>query len=560
MTEWFGKRKNKLVFALSANIVVFLYYLLVYYPSFETNDDSGIMALASGLRGVRDAHLIYQNYILGSICKNLYMAKSGFSWYVLVQYVVVFLSLTATAYGLMIILDNPSYLGLIMLVLMVYGYEAYIRIQSTKVVGIAAASGLFLMFLAFSRDRISWGLFLTGFFISWIGSMYRMMQFLCIGAVFTALGFYWLLKLNEIDKKRRTKYILAVICSVFIFLLTIFGTWKYDRMQYSSDSWSYYLRFDKLRSELMDFGIPDFEEHEQEYLSLGLDKTAVKLLSKWTFQDAEKFNADVLQGIADMKKDEHPAINKQFFVSFAKKMAKGLSKELIFLCFCIISLWCLISGGHGWKERAAVLFTALILLSIYGYLYYQGRFLIHRVDVGIWYAATLIMFFLMRPVDHKINAAVITTVFALSLVFTQIHWRGNWRLNSGEIIDKQAVEREILDEIHGDQSHLYLSKIGTLSFKKAYAPLNQYDLGAGDNIYPLGGWMAQTETCRVVLDKYGVSNPFCFRDMIDNEKVYLVDNDIDLTLAYIQRWYEKKARAVKVKKMGRYNIYRIVSR
>ena len=46
--------------------------------------------------------------------------------------------------------------------------------------------------------------------------------------------------------------------------------------------------------------------------------------------------------------------------------------------------------------------------------------------------------------------------------------------------------------------------------------------------------------------------------MIGNDKIYLADDNIDLTLKYIQEYYESNAQAVFVKTVGNVNLYQII--
>lgn len=46
--------------------------------------------------------------------------------------------------------------------------------------------------------------------------------------------------------------------------------------------------------------------------------------------------------------------------------------------------------------------------------------------------------------------------------------------------------------------------------------------------------------------------------MIGNDKIYLADDNIDLTLKYIQEYYEPNAQAVFVKTVGNVNLYQII--
>ena len=75
------------------------------------------------------------------------------------------------------------------------------------------------------------------------------------------------------------------------------------------------------------------------------------------------------------------------------------------------------------------------------------------------------------------------------------------------------------------------------------------------NFYPLGGWTAPTPLYQESLEKYGVTNPF--RDIIGNEKIYLIDNSIDSTVEYLQKHYDKNVKAVFVTQLGKYKVYKI---
>ena len=64
-------KKQKLAAALGMNILAMLLLVLIMRPSFETNDDIVFAELGSGLRGVKDAHLVFQNYLLGIVYRIL---------------------------------------------------------------------------------------------------------------------------------------------------------------------------------------------------------------------------------------------------------------------------------------------------------------------------------------------------------------------------------------------------------------------------------------------------------------------------------------------------------
>lgn len=45
--------------------------------------------------------------------------------------------------------------------------------------------------------------------------------------------------------------------------------------------------------------------------------------------------------------------------------------------------------------------------------------------------------------------------------------------------------------------------------------------------------------------------------MVNNENIYLVDDNIDLTLKYIRQYYAENAQAVFVKTIGNVDVYQI---
>lgn len=57
------------------------------------------------------------------------------------------------------------------------------------------------------------------------------------------------------------------------------------------------------------------------------------------------------------------------------------------------------------------------------------------------------------------------------------------------------------------------------------------------------------------MQEHGITNPY--KDMIGNKKVYLIDDNIQLTLDYIRQNYDQNAEAVFVKTLGNVDLYQI---
>ena len=108
--------------ALAANLLALFAMVLVMRPSFETNDDIVFAELGSGLRGVKDAHLVFQNYGLGVIYRFLYAVTGRLPWYTIFQYVILLVAFTAVTYVLINRLEGISGLCLSLILVCGFGY------------------------------------------------------------------------------------------------------------------------------------------------------------------------------------------------------------------------------------------------------------------------------------------------------------------------------------------------------------------------------------------------------------------------------------------------------
>lgn len=559
MASWYEKSRNRLLLALLINLTILVIYLNIFYPAFETSDDNAIMNMACGVYGSCDPHLIYQNIILGWIYVHLYQLNHAVPWYSLIQYLLLFISLTAATYCLMEYLEHLSFLPLILVILVFFCYEVYIKCQYTKTAGVAAAAGLLLIFYALVQKKTDKRFLISGILLTWSGSLYRIGEVLGIAAIFTIPAVYLLLNLKGRRREEILRLLRTYVLTAGLLLLLIFASSAFDRSFYKSDSWSYYLEFNETRTELVDYGIPLYKKHPEEFEAIGLDKSAVMLLRRLTFQDAERFNTDVFKKIIAIKGRHRPQINKAFMKRFIKRFYKGLIKKEIFWCFILLLVCCLIGSRFTMSKWITALYAAAILCGLYFFLFYRGRFMVHRVDVGIWFSASLILLWVFKPEKVKALRPLGIILLLAVIVWTQYQWSPRQR---GNMVKKEAVmreEREALETVHTDQDHLYLKKVGKVTIAKSYGIFDQAPFGIGDNAYSLGGWVSQTETVRQVLNKYNVHNPLCFRDMIDNNQVYLIDSDPELMVTYLKHWYAPDVRAEKVKQIGRYEIYRLTT-
>lgn len=544
--------RRKLWYAILENAGLLLLLLLIFTPAYETNDDMGMALLVNGAKGVYDPHLVFSHYFLGVVLSVLYRLTDRIPWYPLLQYLTLFASFTAVTY----VCNRKTADWLQRLLWMaVFAYEGYINLQFTKTAGIASAAGIFLIFHAIEGESVQKKALIFGVIIACVGSMYRKNQFFAEGFLMTGIGIYQLLLLGK-EKGKRLKKLLLYIGTFFVLLVCVTGLRKIDQTVYeTNEEWQEYRVYNKLRGKLYDYGFPSYQNKKKLYRKYGINKAAYNLYRSWAHMDPEYFTIDLMEALYE--KQPKKTVNLEFFQEYLTVFPVSFLK--IPVCcsvFLPFGLW-LLFGKKKWQQAAAVIYELLAVMLIYLYLYYRGRYLLNRVDVGLWFAVVLLLFWYDWQIQKKAAKRFCVGIVFLMLLWYQKNWQQCYRWNQEEKLTQQSAERAVIETIAADQEHLYLTKPTIVSFAKAYGVFDYIPFGIAKNIYSLGGWSSATPVYSKVLEQFEIQNPF--RDMIGNEKVYLIDHKLELTMDYIQSYYDENARAVCVFTYAPYQVYQILS-
>lgn len=545
---------SSLNLAFLSNLAAMLLMVLIMRPGFETNDDIVFAELGSGLRGVKDAHLVFQNYGLGLLYRLLYQITGRLPWYTIVQYAVLLFAFTAVTYVLLNRLEGYSGLYLSALLVLGFGYEGYIHLQFTKTGGIATAAGVFLLLYGLSREKIYTGEVLAAVLLGIVGFMYRSDQFLASGGLMAGAGLFYLLDLKNRFAGKLWKRIGILAVALAVLCGAVFAVNRWDWHMYQTTEWQEYQEFNQLRSQLLDYGFPDYDSNRDLYEELGISREALQLYQNWNFNDTEKFTTDVMRRLTEQK-TSRPLTGKTV-TGFLKRFPGDLLKLPMFYFFLGFFLLWLIFGKKDKKSLFSAILELILLAAVYFYLYYQGRYMVNRVDVGLWFSGCLSVLWILsaerlRWLEGRKGILLATA----GVLFCQILWYSDWRINTSTIPEARIAQRAVLETIGTDKEHIYLAKSGTLSEIVCYGPFDRMPETLLDNVYWFGGWECRTPEYTRAMVEDGIRNPY--RDVINNNRIYLADDDIDLTLKYIQEYYEPSAQAVFVKTVGNVNLYQI---
>lgn len=547
------QKYRKISVALISNLLILGAMVAFMRPSFETNDDIVFAELGSGLRGVKDAHLVFQNYGLGMIYRLLYGVTGRLPWYTIVQYMILFAAFTVVTYVLISRLGEISGLCLFVILACGFGYEGYIHLQFTKTAGIAAAAAVFLLLYLLEQEKYSWWGIAGGILLAVIAYMYREDQFWASCGLMAGAGLLFLFDLRKYRNKKLRRLGICVL-TFGVLLLSVFGVDRWDSSKYRSAEWEEYQEFNQLRSELLDYGFPDYDSNQEIYEELGISREAYELYKSWNFNDTEKFDTEVMKKLVDLKQKRPLTIRT--VTAFLRRFPSDLLRMPMFYFFAVFAVLWLLCGKKDVCSVISVLAECLLLVVVYFYPYYQGRYMVNRVDVGLWFSACLVMLWIFSSGEVRhMNTKVSVLLCMICVVLGQFMMYKDWRLATSSIPEARVSQRAVLETIGTDKEHTYLAKSGMLSEIVCYGPFDRMPENLLDNVYWFGGWECRTPGYTRAMEVHGIINPY--RDVVNNENIYLVDDNIDLTLKYIRQYYAENAQAVFVKTIGNVDVYQI---
>ena len=557
LKQWLHRQTSTVWFACVFNLTVLVLMLLILRPGYETNDDISISMIANGAWGVRDMHVICQNYLLGKLYNLFYTVGHGMiPWYAVLQYTFVFSALTTVTCVLFRRLKGEQAFLVNGILLLYFGYECYIRMQYTKTAGIMLGAGVFLLFYEMEKEKISWKAVVWGILLAVTGSLYRFEETAVCCVLIAGIGLNFLLNLRQWGEQKRKR--LLTLLGVFgLTGILMVGCELMDQRLYASDpDWDAFMQYNEYRSNLTDYSIPAFADFEEEYKEMGISKTAYKIFrTGLNFYDPDVYSLDTLKKMDELRPRNN--LSRALAENFLKEFPVGYIKIPVFLGFLTLAFLWLFWKKDQKKVWLVAGYEILAMGMIDFYLYYQGRYLENRVEVGMWFAISLVVIWLYDQKKIQVSRQLVWLMLGCVLIANQGSWKSRWKVLSEQDARDQAYLKESFEgAVSVDPDGLYLAKLGTISYN-SFGIFSAVPEGTFENVVWYGGWEMGNPLWKKKLAEYNITNPY--RDLIDQEHVYIVDNKIDLTLKYIKEYYQENVEAELVKESGNVKVYQIKS-
>ena len=552
MKQKLSKNQQILGWVFLWNTLICLYSILFLNPVSSSNDDFWLSAIAGNGFGSHSEFLIYVSTLLGYILKFFYHFIPSINWYALFLYVFLLISVVTIEY-IATIKFNLSVILLSLFFSIGFSHYFYVVFQYTKVASLLTLTGFLIIFYWIDTKadapKILLKKYIFAFLFLFTGSLVRLQPFFMI----CLFGFgLWIVKLIfSIQEKKWLKFLKYYIIPFLLIFSIILGYSYFEEniWDVSTEEKTYFKEYNEIRTKLVDYEIPSYEEHTEEYQSLNLSANDVENLKRWCFADDEKFSFQVLQQVAAMNPDNYFTLK-----TFLKYIRDNIITHTIFKIFMLLTFICILFAKR--KKFSNLLFPHGIFFFVLLYLNYIGR-ITEWVLNSLWIVyLILVMFAFCECFSHIFlsqKAARKSLLFCLcgSIIF-----------NSDLLIARPLTEQLI----HGNLYHCMngisntknityfcdMTSVYTLS--KEYKILEQTPENFFSNIFFCGAWFSHSPQENLTKEKAGIDN--LYKDLLTKEDYVVLDSEsIDQKLVYFIENYSVSAKYSKIQDYYGYPIY-----
>lgn len=545
--------------ALLLNAVFLALTVVIVRVGFESNDDPTLSAFVDGQMADSTAYIPYINIVLGAALKGIYTVFGReVAWHTFCQYVLLFLGFTALSFTLCERLGALPGAAVTAVILLFFGVDVYCIINYTKTAAVCTVGGMALLLYSFEREgrhRLARGF---GIALSVMGFLLRDMEFLPCFALMVVLCLRpaWDILAGRSGAGEKLRRLGKLALPYALVLVLCAGFYAVNEWAWSKAPWSAYHAFDKVRVAYSDYGRPAYEMMPEAYDALGLSEADVRLLYDSNYFDPEVFSAGTMQAIADARDALFPRPSPGECVGkLLDQVLPGFFVNLHIYGFLLILVLWLAAGEHSLRDWLCLAGEGAVFCAAYLYLIWRGRYLVDRVDLGLLLCAAAVSALMLNAVKLR-REKLLTALVLLLAVGTSHYLMRDW-YRSAPAEDKSGI-RAAYERLLQDEDHVYLAKTDAVT-DGLWSPFEPYRRGYWDRVVLLGGFDCLHPAIMKNLARFGVENPF--RDCVGNDGVYLIEDDIDLTLQYLHEHYDPDAAAELVQPLSAetgLDIYRIL--
>ena len=534
--NYLSKPYNIFLLSLIINIILFALFFCFISPHFQTNDDSAMMDIASGVRtGQPSEYLIFINVIVGKLLVFLYSTFANINWYPILFYFIHFISTTVILYCFLIKNKNIFSISIYLLIFSFLELYLLTNLQFTTTAFIAGVSSIILFFTFLNiKGKVLYFAIAGSVILIITSGLTRKNVFYLVIGLSTAI---FLFKFLE---KKSWKIPVFLIISIILFSLCN----QFNDNYYNKDpNWAAYREYNSIRGKIHDNPHLTYSNITQKiYNDVGWSSNDVYMFRSWFFSDLELYSKEKLEYVISNVKIEGGI--KNISATIKKSFTYLDLKARWFAGFFLILVILVVDK----KKNKYILsvFLAASLITIY--LSYFVR-LPGRVFFPIIFFINIITaFFLCESLttlntsSHKIlnNIILKITILIICIALSTsvfISTSNSSRIN----IVKQAEFEEIVKRI-SDEDKIYVSWGATGLSNKIIFFYNPYYKTRFNKVSL--GWNTHSPHYYKILNYYSIEN--IYEDIVERTDIFVVcmNNEVEMFREFMLEHYNRQVSAI----------------
>lgn len=404
-----SKKKSSIGFSVGNNVVVLAVFLLTSYPMYTNDLDVMMQAALYGVgNGVQTAHILFSNILIGGFLKLLCAAVPSVAWYTVLQYVVVFLSLTQI--GVIFLSKKMNKSGLIIynILIIFLGYECYMRPSYLKTAALLAASGMYLLWDALKKDKCHFIRLLVVIVELVVASMICWRATL-ISAVFAVFGMLLFTVIQDIALLGKIRFWVQLMVVLIVTTASGLLFKNYDDSQYTDEQYKLAAEYRNSIERIAGF---EYIDYTKELASeVGLEKEAhFHCLMNGLYISKDNKALDVIEQLAGMRKD----LSGENILKFFRKIPVALFYVGMFYCWLIFFV---LVGVSKIGNKKGILGAAVIhLISCTFVVYFMNLWGRQTAEIVVLIPLCIAIFMMSENISFEDKKKVGMYLLIMSIV------------------------------------------------------------------------------------------------------------------------------------------------
>ncbi len=544
-----SKIQLKILF-IGIHALAVVYAVVFLHPYYGSNDEFTLAAIASGAYGEDTTYFVYLHSGFAWLLKLFYVLAPSWNCYTLVMYALIFLSLTAVGLVWICRSERTGFLLSVMLVLCSLE-PLYVELQYTKTAAVVTAAG-YVLALCGTRQRSSGENGRTsvvrpfvpaalGILFLLLGSWIRFQAFGMVSLV--AFGL-WLTRAFGAHKDKDWKGFLLWDCApcALAFALVLGSIAAENLLVYRPGTLqAHYREYDRARQQLLDYGVPEWDEYQAEYEALGLTRTDCINLENWLIADYDRYTADTFRSIVAFRKAR--PFQWEYLMDYLLILAK---KPLFLLCALAALAWLLCCREKSVGGWIGILYPFAALLGIY--LYFIKIYRVLPIVVTACLLGVLVFEWsaagpgIVGRLEPKLTRRRFLAAFlAGGLMVCAICVRmlvAPALLPAPQASKASAAFRELYDTISEDKTLYYaFDPFTNNGVELGYSIFEKLPDGYLTNIFTLGGW--ETESPQVITNLEAYDQRSLLTSLYRSDRAVLISGTLtEHIMLHLQDTYD----------------------